>query len=83
MTQIKIIKNVDTKSLVSASSRKLKATIILEEVLAKLKLAEEEASIQKKKAEIKYKKKKEEKQLNAELSILLLKKEAVEIEAEY
>lgn len=82
MTQIKIIKNVDTKSLVSASSRKLKATIILEEVLAKLKLAEEEASIQKKKAEIKYKKK-EEKQLNAELSILLLKKEAVEIEAEY
>lgn len=83
MTQIKIIKNVDTKSLVSASSRKLKATIILEEVQAKLKLAEEEASIQKKKAEIKYKKKKEEKQLNAELSILLLKKEAVEIEAEY
>lgn len=82
MTQIKIIKNVDTKSLVSASSRKLKATIILEGVLAKLKLAEKEASIQKKKAEIKYKKK-EEKQLNAELSILLLKKEAVEIEAEY
>lgn len=58
MTQIKIIKNVDTKSLVS--SRKLKATIILEEVLAKLKLAEEEASIQKKKADIKYKKKRRE-----------------------
>uniref|UniRef100_A0A8W8P2E6 DUF5641 domain-containing protein n=1 Tax=Magallana gigas TaxID=29159 RepID=A0A8W8P2E6_MAGGI len=80
MTQIKIIKNVDAKSVASSSSRKLRATIKLEEVQAKLKLAEEEASIQKKKAEIQHKK--EEEQLNAELSVLKLKKEAVEVEAE-
>lgn len=79
MTQIKIIKNVDAKSVGSSSSRKLKATIKLEELQAKLKLAEEEASIQKKKAEIQHKK--EEEQLNAELSVLKLKKEAVEMEA--
>lgn len=48
MTQIKIIKNVDAKSVGSSSSKKLKATIKFEELQAKLKLAEEEASIQKK-----------------------------------
>lgn len=72
MTEIKIIKNVDAKSIGSPSSRKLKPTIKLEEVQAKLKLAEKEASIHKKKAELKHKK--EEEQRNADLSVLYLKR---------
>ncbi|XP_062586696.1 uncharacterized protein LOC134248303 [Saccostrea cucullata] len=85
LTQIKIIRNADAKSIAnttadSSASRETKVQIKLEKIKAKVKLAEEEAGIQKQLAEIRHTR--EEEKLKAELNVISLKKEAIELEAE-
>ena len=50
MNQIKITRNADAKSVSTTASRKSRARAKLEAIQAKVKLAEEEAALQKRKA---------------------------------
>lgn len=80
LTQIKLMKNIDAKSSASGSSRKSRMQAKLDAMQVKMKLAEEEAEIQKKRARIIQMR--EEEELNAQMNLLKIKKEAAELEAE-
>ena len=77
MNQIKITRNADAKSVSTTASRKSRARAKLEAIQAKVKLAEEEAALQKRKAIIRQKT--DEEQINADLNVLRIQKEAVEV----
>ena len=80
MNQIKIMRNADAKSVSTTSSRKSRARAKLEAILAKVKLAEEEAALYKRKAIIRQQT--DEEQINADLNVLRIKREAVDAEVE-
>lgn len=64
MNQIKIMRNADAKSVSTTSSRKSRARAKLEAILAKVKLAEEEAALHKRKVIIRQQT--DEEQINAD-----------------
>jgi outer membrane protein TolC len=64
----------------TTSSRKSRARAKLEAILAKVKLAEEEAALYKRKAIIRQQT--DEEQINADLNVLRIKREAVDAEVE-
>lgn len=80
MNQIKIMRNADAKSVSTTSSRRSRARAKLEAILAKVKLAEEEAALYKRKAIIRQQT--DEEQINADLNVLRIKREAVDAEVE-
>jgi hypothetical protein len=80
MNQIKIMRNADAKPVSTTSSRKSTARAKLEAILAKVKLAEEEAALYKRKAIIRQQT--DEEQINADLNVLRIKREAVDAEVE-
>lgn len=63
INQIKIMRNADAKSVSTTSSRKSRARAKLEAILEKVKLAEEEAALQKRKAIIRQQTDEEQKML--------------------
>lgn len=80
MNQIKIMRNANAKSVSTTSSRKSRARAKLEAILEKVKLAEEEAALQKRKAIIRQQT--DEEQINVDLNVLRIKREAVDAEVE-
>ena len=80
MNQIKIMRNTDAKSVSTTSSRKSRARAKLEAILAKVKSSEEEAALYKRKAIIRQQI--DEEQINADLNVLRMKREAVDAEVE-
>ena len=79
MNQIKIMRNADAKSVSTTSSRKSRARAKLEAILAKVKLAEE-AALYKRKAIIRQQT--DEEQINVDLNVLRINREAVDAEVE-
>jgi hypothetical protein len=74
------MRNADAKSVSTTSSRKSRARAKLEAILARVKLAEEEAALYKRKAIIRQQT--DEEQIDADLNVLRIKREAVDAEVE-